>query len=368
MQLPYSFRDLRTVFCADTLRTQFGGTYDATDRRWRFASVKARHDAQLRVTQLPPVGALRLPGLRHDLAAVKKLGGVLIASRNDDDAYRRGIDIAIFETQERAHEALADLYQRYKATPNELKALERVFTPEAFARPQDVTRAIGSPIAPLARETMRWQARIAAYHAFNAPSAAAARDSEQQAVDEASSMLGTAYNQHGGFRAAPAPSSGVLSGIVIARAPHHLAILTNERGDGCVLARARIAMPLRIDGSKEVATERLAAIAIDLDTGTAIQSRARDAASNRSITEGPLLMEAHLHAGELEPLVQADQSMREDCDGRVVARNDDYACVMDEGYTIELRYRREIANDAIGARVTLGPSYHPTTTALGRNR
>lgn len=171
-------------------------------------------------------------------------------------------------------------------------------------------------------------------------------------------------------------AGGPVTGLLVARAAHHLAVQTHEDGRGVILDRWKIAMPLAQtdkDG-REVSFDVRSAIGVEFDAegyGSALQiPRTRHAGVDstaaddaRDLTIGALRIQAMFaarRAGVL-PILHHEELGTEDLEGEIVAADENLGVVLDRGAVSVIGYRRSLPGE-VGAFITRGPSFASSRT------
>lgn len=391
MLKPYSLRDFRSAFHTETLRREFGGDYEIETRRWRFPSATARMDAAKFLATFPLVTA-QVPGAHRWHEGVKNRHGFFIMVRSDRDdnvarttkATARPQDVIYFNTPADRDECLRYLFSKLKADPDAVTTLEKrlrthvkTFKGTVDANPcERTTDELIDDLTSLPQwgyDVKRWNDRLDAFERTRPHSEQERRDSRKNAVAQATEVMERILRIDVPFTAdAPLTleerrARGSVSGILAGRAPHHLAILTDDEGHGVLLERHLIATALRFDGKGEDTPERAAAIHVsfnDAGTGKATQDRRFNAIDNRDIDIGPLVLRARAASGPLGAVLEYDRSTNEDIEANIVAASQHIVAAIDDGAGLFVLAKSSIPIVSLGTKVRLGPSF----TAQSRSR
>jgi hypothetical protein len=350
--LPYSVRDLRSVFHTQTLTRDFFGDYDHETRRWRFSNADSCREAQAFLDKAQ-VHLLHAPGASRLVDGIRVRGGFSVLARNEEGANKHGTAFYLFKTADERFDATKFLYSQLAANDDLMHALESALK----KAPKDLfaERTPGAIVA--AAQTRRPWTHEANVLIARAQAGMAARP--KSAVDERTSRaqcVQLAQQYAGNFAEEAAPENGEIVGLLVGRSAHHLAVQTNEDGRGVILDRWRISTPLRQQYAVERAFDVGSAMHVNLKggAGDALQIR-----GERDLTYGSIMLRglrAAERAGVL-PIVQTEDYAREDLRGSLVASDETIGVVLDDGgYLVAGRADDFIPRDG-STRVEMGPTW-----------
>jgi hypothetical protein len=389
---PYSVRDLRSIFKGETLIRSFGGEYDYTSRRWRFSSQAAAQDARaflsdVKIYTMHDPEAVRKADVikRSRGIALDSPGAFSVVARNDENANRRGTAFFVFAEEEHRLDAQRQLFLYVRAAKSQVDAALAALDAAPSDFRLDGQRASElrdrlSASTPHRRDVFRVIARLASVAATIAPSSAAEADSRADVMRHA-----TAFDPD--FKEIPLTGPRRVTGLLVGRSAHHLAVQTDDDGAGVILDRWKIANYVARHAPTDLAVREATlqtqhAIGIDLDAdgfgeATQIYTARHGAADprydgdNTDLYVGRLRVNAMLEARKLGvlPILQHEAyDPREDIDASIVASDDTLSIGLDAGaYSIIGSNDHFFPNSEPRPRVTRGPSY-VTARPLSRTR
>ena len=217
--------------------------------------------------------------------SIRARNGISIVARNDDGANKRGTGFYVFETEVDRFGAERHLFPHTRASAEAI----RLATMAASE-----TREFVSPAT--AHEVASWDATPPSRRAVMtvyARCSAASVSYPRRAVDAAES-IGDVVRAAIAYVPEFEPVEDIgpnVTGLLIGRSTHHLAVQTEDNGRGVILDRWKIALPLaQTDaGGREVSFDVRSVIGIEFDAdgfGRALQiPRSRHADSDSSSTE-----------------------------------------------------------------------------------
>jgi hypothetical protein len=373
---PYSIRDLRTLFKGETLRRDCGGDYDYLTRRWRFSSIDGAREAR-RIIRGVELHTLHDPDAVLKVDSIRARNGISIVARNDEGANKRGTAFYVFETEIDRFQAERHLFPYTRAASAAVSAARMA---AANAR-EYVSPAIAAEVAGWEDGTPSRRAVMMVYARCNAATA-----SYPQRAADAAESLGDVVRAAIAFVPEFEPTEtpgGRVTGLLVARSAHHLAVQTQDDGRGVILDRWKIAMPLAQTDAvgREVGFDVRSAIGVEFDAhgfGSALQiprSRHADTESSssddaRDLTIGSLRIDAMFaarKAGVLPILHHEELETGEDLDGEIVAADERLGVVLDRGAVSVIGYRKHFPGD-IGTTLTRGPSFSAPQRSLSHAR
>lgn len=350
--LPYSVRDLRSVFHTQTLSRDFFGDYDHTTRRWRFSTPESCKEAQAFLDKTQ-IFMLHAPGASRLVDGIRTLGGFSVLARNDEGANKHGIAFYVFKSADDRFAASRYLYSQLAANDELMQKLESTLK----TAPQDVFAERTPEAIVAAAQTRRPWAHEANVAIARAQAGLAARP--KSAVDERASRVqcvALAQQYAGQFEEEAAPENGEIVGLLVGRSAHHLAIQTQDDGRGVLLDRWRISTPLRQQYAVERAFDVGSAIHVNLTNGAgnAMQLRGeRDLAYGSIVLRG---LRAAERAGVL-PIVQTEDYAREDLRGKLVASDETIGVVLDDGGYLVAGRADDFVTRGDTDRIEMGPTW-----------
>jgi hypothetical protein len=373
---PYSIRDLRTLFKGETLRRDCGGDYDYQTRRWRFSSIDGAREAR-RIVRGVELHTLHDPDAVLKVDSIRARNGISIVARNDEGANKRGTAFYVFENEIDRFQAERHLFPHTRAGNDAVRAARSL---AATAR-EYVSPAIGDEVASWDSSAPARRAVMTVVARCNAATA-----SYPQRAADAAESIGDVVRSAIAFLPEFEPIEDVgerVTGLLVARSAHHLAVQTHDDGRGVILDRWKIAMPLaQTDANgREVSFDVRSAIGVEFDGdgfGSALQiARSRHAGADssssddaRDLTIGALRIEAMFaarKAGVLPILHHEELQMDEDLDGMIVAADEHLGVLLDRGAVSVIGYRKHITG-GVGESLSRGPSFPAPQRSLTHSR
>ncbi|MHB8140313.1 MAG: hypothetical protein ACYDHD_03505 [Vulcanimicrobiaceae bacterium] len=376
----YSLRDFRSIFHVSEIERDFGGSFDHHTRRWSFPSPDSRQACAQFLRRQENIVPLHLPGLHRWRDQIRKSpefafldGNAFFASGvgRGDTRLKRSPDVLILRNEETREEALPHLLGILGASRELVKAsattLQQLNAEVFFDLNDEVKHRVEHGVL-FHSEAAGIVARNEAVTRLRPPSQAALDASRREIQEHIPYVLSDVLNLDASFT--EVPHGALVRGILVGRSTHHLAILTDDTGQGTIVERAPIAFPLRLDEKAEVSPNRGASIRIlfnDRGAGRALQDVARVNTGTEKADDielGPMYLDALEASGPCKPLLALETNAGEDVDGTVVSIGSHTAAILDPGATVTFLPHHHVPSLVLGARATSGPSFQRITRPL----